>query len=1394
MLVNPLTGRNIALEGRTAQRLLQRGELVHQNGRLLRPSHAAFEQQAQALGLPKSVWSFPPTTQADVLEPAARAFAALGVARGRIQDGAAAPRAPASSLLEKNLLPDGFIDGVIAQTPLPRRAALDPDKHYLLRLDGALHTWPATDLKDDDVDFGVAPRPQAPGDGAVALPGGAAESVLADVYDVAALDDMKVQVEKVPAGAAVVDEPGHGRVITFYSYDNSQLEHNRGRARAAVALLNPEARYQLYSNWGQANEPFELVQWHVSSHPQGFQGRRGVKTQTVHDADDIEALVLVGLDNYRWENASHYGKVIRWELRPLPEQEGPPGPFREGALNCVLERTRERLFSGVAVANHGRACRKAGPRLQAKREKNLQLWEAKIAARVCRDPTSGFELEDIPAFEKDMQIVLECLTATGVDMAAGVQRTARQRRHMTVRLALHDNHAFAALPEAPAKITKVAIYDQQTQAELAGAREIKDDVERAKAVDAAVLAFYAREIPKGQGRSWAVGAELIHSTDGLTSTVYRTAQAARSLDTAFTDITGNNPRDGLPDELHQDYEEAQHLVGGAATYRHVEWRKREGIRPTPQNCVDAWQKAQVEAVPWMSDRDENRTAQQIDMRAAYLACDRRGPDTATYRADSEAAPEIARFGFPTASMRRASLDPQESLMPSSLVFSFAGCVQLVAWEFNAASHAFNAWRLGSHLRKSEGWITTPELYDLLESGDLVSARAREIVYSMGKKVGLQYPDASSSSDADWGVNFVGRLAPAKAERTQGVHFVGKLARRGNQNTVLTHDKNEAAYLANSLEGRFHEYVAGGVESSRAYLVRYEPQKPSRRWYHIRAFVLAYTNIALRKMLRRFRPQTVARICTDAIYATELPEEVRERLSTDESTVKWGQWRVKAPGYSWCETKGEVDVCGSLEHTPSDAPPLARDPHNIPGVDAKAVPKELTAAVLAGHSKILITGQGGCGKTYVIAKALEGRNFVIACPSNELAENHRQTLGCRAETYHKLLALPVGKPMSEWVPEKLGHRLDNIPETFVCDEATMPEDTMWEKVLPYLEKRGRQVIICKDGGQLLAFGQKEASVVHERWADVHIRFTVDMRSNDNDPIRQLKEDIWHSSNQCQIDTFRERVLSTEFAEALAEWHPRDLFICSTHKMGAEVQGRLLAEHRRRYPAELAPIRFQPDKSVERKYRAKVRDGRVPVPGTTRVAPTIKGHIEWVPLSAVDVDGLPPEWKYAGWGTVHVTQGKTVDEPRRLFIMDHKLLTFENAVYTSVSRVRAFGQLRRVLPPPGVGEYLQPVGIQAEPSSTLIAARIRSHNLSDIRAAKLGKREPVDKVARLDTEYVMGLIIQGDGKCVCCGCPLLLQGFSGRHPQAFSIDRLDDSRGHEVGNVRISCYECNIHHVR
>ena len=79
-------------------------------------------------------------------------------------------------------------------------------------------------------------------------------------------------------------------------------------------------------------------------------------------------------------------------------------------------------------------------------------------------------------------------------------------------------------------------------------------------------------------------------------------------------------------------------------------------------------------------------------------------------------------------------------------------IQLSAWEFAPSTDPYTVGRVGEHLREDEGWVTTPELRDLIDSGDMAAATAREVVYSVGKKPIIKFPAR------DLAVQFVGKCA------------------------------------------------------------------------------------------------------------------------------------------------------------------------------------------------------------------------------------------------------------------------------------------------------------------------------------------------------------------------------------------------------------------------------------------------------------------------------------------------------------------------------------------------------------------------------------------------------------------------------------------------------------
>ena len=102
-------------------------------------------------------------------------------------------------------------------------------------------------------------------------------------------------------------------------------------------------------------------------------------------------------------------------------------------------------------------------------------------------------------------------------------------------------------------------------------------------------------------------------------------------------------------------------------------------------------------------------------------------------------------------------------------------IKFSAWEFNLNAHPYTVGRIAEHLREKEGWVNTPELRNLLDSGKLVEARARKVVYSVGAKPSIKFP-----------------------ARDLTVRFMGKCARHRDELSIIVCDLNEAAYLCKTL--------------------------------------------------------------------------------------------------------------------------------------------------------------------------------------------------------------------------------------------------------------------------------------------------------------------------------------------------------------------------------------------------------------------------------------------------------------------------------------------------------------------------------------------------------------------------------------------------------------------
>ena len=230
-------------------------------------------------------------------------------------------------------------------------------------------------------------------------------------------------------------------------------------------------------------------------------------------------------------------------------------------------------------------------------------------------------------------------------------------------------------------------------------------------------------------------------------------------------------------------------------------------------------------------------------------------------------------------------------------------------------------------------------------------------------------------------------------------------RHGDESSIIVRDPNEAAYLCKTLGGT--DRLLNFEKSDDVHFIKYKDGKVKAQWFHIRAFVLGYTNVALRRMLRRFPHGDVLRVCTDAIYVKTLPAEIKDMLV--ENHPRYGQWRHKQPGYEW---RPEA-AAWKIEHTGW---------LGLPASEAPSLPSDIGAATAR---KLYLAGQGGSAKTTWAVETFRGRRLVVLVPEHNVGEKHRkdERMGLRPEqvqTIDHYLCIPFSKPIEKWDPSALGH--------------------------------------------------------------------------------------------------------------------------------------------------------------------------------------------------------------------------------------------------------------------------------------------------------------------------------------------------------------------------------------
>ncbi|GFS16362.1 hypothetical protein ElyMa_001471000 [Elysia marginata] len=237
-----------------------------------------------------------------------------------------------------------------------------------------------------------------------------------------------------------------------------------------------------------------------------------------------------------------------------------------------------------------------------------------------------------------------------------------------------------------------------------------------------------------------------------------------------------------------------------------------------------------------------------------------------------------------------------------------------------------------------------------------------------------------------------------------------------------------------------------------------------------------------------------------------------------------------------------------------------------------------------------------------------------------------------------------------------------------------------------------------------------------------------------------------------------------------WKPGDLILTSRQKVRNQVQRLLFQKHKASYPNTSVPLLYHPQDSRKQNIL-------VTIPGTDRQEELVLNDTVDVALEAAEAAIQTDDWRLGYSISVHFSQGLTIHNPQKVWIVDD-YLQWSNLAYLAVSRVEYMRQLARVACPPEEGSIAGPPSEQQMRKA--IQKKLVAYKRQDRAKGLAGFDLKVDHILQLKEAQ--------NNRCSACNIELLWV-YPPEDTQQFSVDRLDNSRGHSRGNVRLTCLDCN-----
>jgi len=767
-----------------------------------------------------------------------------------------------------------------------------------------------------------------------------------------------------------------------------------------------------------------------------------------------------------------------------------------------------------------------------------------------------------------------------------------------------------------------------------------------------------------------------------------------------------------------------------------------GWKPTPVSLLPDIEKACVEhrhGGLWNSMDYDTREVTSIDIKACYPA---------SFQGLGEAKPYFERFGHPGHRMTRVAINGS---LPKDIATGFA---EVQEWEFTANCHpVIPAW-FGKHFAEN-GWAPTPLLAYLTEAGLLAKLSVREAIISFGKQAEVWLPE-----NRNQGCSIIGKFT--QGSKADGKRLTRRLVTDLGELDFLVRDTRQSGTLVGAPE----KCPLGHI------LTYYDGSQP--QYTHLRASMLAYAHINLLSMLSRFTEEEAVRVATDSIYV--------------QKTTLHKLGGVPAYVHHEEHPKGYCRTCLICHDKPTLRPPRDgispaqwRDKGEqlympqehaayVPLPEYKKQQKDLPHSTAPHHGDPLsryklsyLNGGGGSGKTTRAIDLFRVRDPLVFTPTHRLAKEMR-TRGVKAQTYHSFFRW---SGQTEWTPERMGQKY--VPRVIIWDEICTVPRPILETFLNWLEHRGVQIICCGDQGQPPPIAGEMPHDWLKQRADYYEEVEFDHRAKDP-ALKVLKKLIRLQPDKVQCQEMRKALPGClgwdRFVDA---WKPDDRVLTSRQKIRDRVQKLLFQRHKEHFQDTLVPLLYHPKDSRKQNIM-------VTIPGTDQKEELVLNDIHHVTIQAAEAAIRTDDWRLGYALTVHSSQGLTIKDPQKVWIIDD-YLQWSNLTYLAVSRVEYMHQLERVVCPPEEGSGVK---------------QLTEQQLRKIIQKKLVayKRQDQAKGLRfnLKVDHILRLREAQNNHCAACNIELLW-AYHPKDTQQFSIDRLDNVIGHTHDNIRLTCLECN-----